>query len=202
MYTTVYTLAFDGHVGRSRVLNPAPLYFFDTYHQSNWCCSECRVMKTLFLSHEKHEKTVKICWCSECRVMKTLLLSHEKTVWNEVRTNNIGRDDATHTRYVRPKNWQIPSQKGTCIQQCTCLLVIVQFLKHTKKELLSFQSGDVSHATIVGSGTVAAGQQRLRRACCPLCVLLSYSLLCALLRTRLLLMGMSVGREFWYIPPK
>ena len=23
-----YTLAFDGHVGRSRVLNPAPLYFF------------------------------------------------------------------------------------------------------------------------------------------------------------------------------
>ena len=32
--------------------------------------------------------------------MKTLLLSHEKTVWNEVRTNNIGRDDATHTRYV------------------------------------------------------------------------------------------------------
>ena len=96
MYTTVYTLAFDGHVGRSRVLNPAPLYFFETYHQSNWCCSECRVMKTLFLSHEKHEKTVKICWCSECRGMKTLLLSHEKTVWNEVRTNNIGRDDATH----------------------------------------------------------------------------------------------------------
>ena len=30
-----YTLAFDGHVGRSRVLNPAPLYFFYTYHQSN-----------------------------------------------------------------------------------------------------------------------------------------------------------------------
>ena len=144
-YTTVYTLAFDGHVGRSRVLNPAPLYFFETYHQSNWCCSECRVMKTLFLSHEKHEKTVKICWCSECRVMKTLLLSHEKTVWNEVRTNNVGRDDATHTRYVRPKNWKIPSQKRTCIQQCTCLLVMVKFLKHTKKELLSFQSGDLNN---------------------------------------------------------
>ena len=27
MYTTVYTLAFDGHVGRSRVPDPAPLYF-------------------------------------------------------------------------------------------------------------------------------------------------------------------------------
>ena len=48
---------------------------------------------------------------------------------------------------------------------------------------------------VTAAGTVAAGQQRLRRACCPLCVL-SYSLLCALLRTRLLLMGMSVGREF------
>ena len=51
-------------------------------------------------------------------------------------------------------------------------------------------------ANTTAAGTVAAGQQRLRRACCPLCVLLSYSLLCALLRTRLLLMGMSVGREF------
>ena len=28
MYTAVYTLASDGHVGRSRVRNPAPLCFF------------------------------------------------------------------------------------------------------------------------------------------------------------------------------
>ena len=27
MYTTVYSLAFDGHVGRSRLPDPAPLYF-------------------------------------------------------------------------------------------------------------------------------------------------------------------------------
>ena len=26
VYTAVYTLAGDGHVGRSRVRNPAPLY--------------------------------------------------------------------------------------------------------------------------------------------------------------------------------
>ena len=28
MYTAVYTLAADGHVGSSRVRNPGPLYFF------------------------------------------------------------------------------------------------------------------------------------------------------------------------------
>ena len=37
MYTTVYTLAFDGHVGRSRVLNPAPLYFCKCLLFSFWC---------------------------------------------------------------------------------------------------------------------------------------------------------------------
>ena len=37
-------------------------------------------------------------WCSECGVMKTLLLSHEKTVWYEARTNNIGHGMTRHTR--------------------------------------------------------------------------------------------------------
>ena len=159
MYTTVYTLAFDGHVGRSRVRNPAPLYFssclmlsilcfpffffylhahggsvplvdmfvyaavytpagdvafFDTSHQNNW-------------------------WCSERRVMKTLLLSHEKTVWYEVRTNNIGHGATRHTRgtYVQ---WRARSQpkktkhdKCTSIQECTSLLLMVLFVIHTKK---------------------------------------------------------------------
>ena len=39
-------------------------------------------------------------------------------------------------------------------------------------------------AKTTAAGTVAAGQQRLQRACCALCVLFSYSLLCALLRGR------------------
>ena len=37
MYTAVYTLASDGHVGRSRVRNPAPLYFFSCFMFSFWC---------------------------------------------------------------------------------------------------------------------------------------------------------------------
>ena len=32
MYTAVYTLASDGNVGRSRVRNPAPLYFFFVFY--------------------------------------------------------------------------------------------------------------------------------------------------------------------------
>ena len=37
MYTAVYTLASDGHVGRSRVRNPAPLYFFSCFMFSFLC---------------------------------------------------------------------------------------------------------------------------------------------------------------------
>ena len=36
-YTAVYTLASDGHVGRSRVRNPAPLYFFSCFMFSFLC---------------------------------------------------------------------------------------------------------------------------------------------------------------------
>ena len=37
MYAAVYRLAFDGHVGRSRVRNPAPLYFFSCFMFSFLC---------------------------------------------------------------------------------------------------------------------------------------------------------------------
>ena len=37
MYTAVYTLAADGHVGSSRVRNPAPLYFFSCFMFSFLC---------------------------------------------------------------------------------------------------------------------------------------------------------------------
>ena len=37
MYTAVHTLAPDGHVGRSRVRNPAPLYFFSCFMFSILC---------------------------------------------------------------------------------------------------------------------------------------------------------------------
>ena len=39
MYTAVYTLASDGHVGRSRVQNPAPLNFFSCFMFSFLCFS-------------------------------------------------------------------------------------------------------------------------------------------------------------------
>ena len=55
------------------------------------------------------------------------------------------REDATHTRYVRTIKGKIPTPKkrktldtSTSIQQCTCVLLMVLFLIHTKKELLSF----------------------------------------------------------------
>ena len=37
MYTAVYTLASDGHVGRSRVRNPAPLCFSSCFMFSFLC---------------------------------------------------------------------------------------------------------------------------------------------------------------------
>ena len=39
MYTAVYTLASDGYVGRSRVRNPAPLYFFSCFMFSFLCAT-------------------------------------------------------------------------------------------------------------------------------------------------------------------
>ena len=47
MYTTVYTLAFDGHVGRSRVRNPAPLYFFSCFMFSFLCATHTRYARTI-----------------------------------------------------------------------------------------------------------------------------------------------------------
>ena len=41
VYTAVYTLASDGHVGRSRVRNPAPLYFSSCFMFSFLCFRFC-----------------------------------------------------------------------------------------------------------------------------------------------------------------
>ena len=43
MYTAVYTLASDGHVGRSRVRNPAPLYFFSCFYVFIFVCDTYQV---------------------------------------------------------------------------------------------------------------------------------------------------------------
>ena len=41
VYTAVYTLAADGHVGRSRVRNPAPLNFFSCFMFPFLCFPFC-----------------------------------------------------------------------------------------------------------------------------------------------------------------
>ena len=47
MYTAVYTLAADGHVGSSPVRNPAPRYLISRFMFSFWCATQTRYPRTI-----------------------------------------------------------------------------------------------------------------------------------------------------------
>ena len=47
MYTAVYTLAADGHVGRSRVRNPSPRYLISRFMFSFLCAIHTRYARTV-----------------------------------------------------------------------------------------------------------------------------------------------------------
>ena len=47
MYTAVHTLAADGHVGRSRVRNPAPRYLISSFMFSFLCATHTRYTRTI-----------------------------------------------------------------------------------------------------------------------------------------------------------
>ena len=47
MYTAVNTLAADGHVGTSRVRNPAPHHLFSSFMFSFLCATQTRYARTI-----------------------------------------------------------------------------------------------------------------------------------------------------------
>ena len=80
MYTAVYTLASDGHVGRSRVRNPAPLYFFPCFMFSFLCFPFflstrpwrlCALLECLFI----RAKRVSNCYMQEKKNWPSVCLS-------------------------------------------------------------------------------------------------------------------------------
>ena len=65
-----------------------------------------------------------------------------------MRTNNIGRDDATHTRYVRTKNCKIPTQKKRHSYVYTAVYMLAGdgavFETYQKRTTLSSEWGRVA----------------------------------------------------------
>ena len=61
VYTAVYTPAADGHVGRSRVRNPAPLYFFSCFMFSFLCATHTRYARTIKGNIPMKKKTRDTC---------------------------------------------------------------------------------------------------------------------------------------------
>ena len=82
MYTAVYTLASDGHVGRSRVRNPAPLYFFSCFMFSFLCFPFCLSTRPWRLC------ALLVCLftqqCTRLLLMELFLIHPKRRVWNEV----------------------------------------------------------------------------------------------------------------------